>query len=320
MNGAYIHCKFQTENTKDLLDLPTFIKSSIRTKYIGKCFKGQYVTDIAEFIEEDEYMVKNLIVLDKCFMQVESKFKPSIFKLPNLSILVNCVVTEIKDKGLTAILEFVGDTPQKHKFKCKIIAEIGESVINTITTTGIKTNIQVSGVYYYPFLDSINVEGRIIGEPILGIFATFDVSKINQDSWKMFGMLQETLSKFSAGQKQELYTRAKSIFVDVDNYYLPINKSKKVVITYKDGKMAGATGTPIDTGNGKSQVVYVDMINPETLTLYIIREWTADVSVDGLGAHVADQDTTIGTQTVFINYINWLNTLINSVYVSHNTT
>jgi hypothetical protein len=317
MEGPYLRFKFQTEDTKNLLDIYQFIKDQVNSKYVGKCFKGQLITGVEE-LPEEEFIVRNKLELGHCFMQVQGKFKPSIFKLAAGSILVNCIVVEIKNKAQTAILEFTGDTHQ-HKFRCKIMAPITESLINNITTVGIKTNVQVRGVYYYPFIDSINVDGVIVAEPVLGIFSTFDVATIDQADWKLFTEFQEVIAGFTPEQKQELRMRAKTIFVDVETYYLPIKDSKKVSLKYKDGGISGAKGTVIETGLHKSQVVYVDMLDPESLTLYVVRDWTADLSVAGLGAHVADKDPTIGTKEVLMYYTQWLNSLINLVYISHNT-
>jgi len=314
MEGSVIHFRFQTENTRDLLDIDGFVLDEIRKKYVGKCYRGQYITDIIS-VNSVNSPAKILTTLDKCYMQIDGSFIPKIFMLTAGSILLNCVVQEIKDKGQIAILTFTGTTQDEYKFSCNIMAAITEATVNTIVNIGILTNVQVVGVFYYPSSSTLNVEANIVSEKIPGKFATFDASKIHGDYWMKFCEIQRALNNMTDSQKLELENRSKSMFVDVSKYYLPIKDGKKVSIkSSEDEKMIGALNTPIEKGLGKSQVVYVDLFEPMELTLYIVQEWDSDITKQGLGSHVSDMDTSIGTNDVLLYYIQWIHNIISSVY------
>ena len=66
---------------------------------------------------------KILTTLDKCYMQIDGSFIPKIFMLTAGSILLNCVVQEIKDKGQIAILTFTGTTQDEYKFSCNKVSK-----------------------------------------------------------------------------------------------------------------------------------------------------------------------------------------------------
>lgn len=312
MEGPVIRFKFQTENTADLCNLQTFVNNSIHNKYIGKSFKGNYILDVAHIDHPDTYIVENMLVLNKCYMQVEGSFIPLVFNLIKGSILLGCLVSELKEQNQVPIMTFKGRTKTGHNFECKILSE-DNPANNAIND---KVNVVVKNVFYYPGLETINITGMILTDLMPGIFSTFDIKKISViNSKDNFNKLHSSLSRLTEDQKNEIEKRAKSIFVDVDNYYKPIKDHEKVVIK-STGSMIEVSpkDSSLEKGAGKSQIVYVDLANPLDLNLYVIRPWDADASVTELGAEVEDKDTAIGTEEVFSYYINWVASIIENVY------
>lgn len=308
--------KVQTDKIRDLLD-DEFIPKKLNKKYVGRCFGGVLICKIKKIIINSpiyDVAIPAMQNFDQVIWTYDVSFQAECFQLAVGSILVKAVVAEIMDGNHTAILKFSGVTPGGYVFNCEIMATIDEMSLEKVNRIGSVVNIHVNRrPFNRPMKPAIIVYGDIVTQPYRGEFVCFNVNDfIKSKSLPKLQTLHTRLKQYNELQVEELVKRARSIFIDPNN--LVNSGTKKFKISCIDGKVSGIDGELLAEAD-PPHVVYIDMWEPETLTLYLIRNWTNDIRESGLGAHVPDKDTKISSEVLINTYTSYIMMVANNTYL-----